>query len=180
MKIAFLDRDGVINTEVNYLYRIDDFRFTDRCVDGLLNLRNLGFQIVIITNQAGIAKGLYSVKDYFTLTEHLLRELTVSGVDILDIIYCPHHKKGVVKEFTLDCSCRKPLPGMIDRVKSEYDVNLEESIVVGDKSSDLQAGIAAGINNLFLVESGHNISDQDRMNYPVFLNLFEVSVDLGS
>jgi D-glycero-D-manno-heptose 1,7-bisphosphate phosphatase len=172
MKVAFLDRDGVVNKEVNYLHTIDDFEYTENCKEGLLQLRNLGYEIVIITNQAGIAKGYFSEEQYKTLTEWMLNDLESSGIKVLECLFCPHHVRGTVKGYISDCDWRKPGTGMIDFVTSKYPVNLTDSILIGDKYSDIEAGYHAGVGRLFLVESGHKLTEQIYHCNGVFRNLY--------
>jgi len=152
-----LDRDGVINKEVNYLHNIDEFEFTIDCIEGLRRIRDLGYEIIIITNQAGIARGFYSEEHYHILTDWYRAILKDNGIDILDIFYCPHHPSGNVKEFSRHCYCRKPSPGMIDQACAKYPIDLMNSILVGDKNSDMYAAIRAGIPRFFLVKTGHLI-----------------------
>ncbi|AIN13622.1 D-glycero-alpha-D-manno-heptose-1,7-bisphosphate 7-phosphatase [Yersinia pseudotuberculosis] len=171
MKIAFLDRDGVINKEVNYLYKIDNFVFTPNCIDGLRRLREKNFEIVIITNQAGIAKGFYSVDDYNDLTFWYREKLLSYGVDILDILYCPHHPNGCVPEYSIECNCRKPKTGLLEEVAKKYQIDIKESILVGDKQSDLNAGISFGISKVYLVETGHKIPKENYKKYHVYSDL---------
>ena len=91
MKAAFLDRDGVINREVNYLHNIVDFKYVPKTKQALRNLKELGYQIIIVTNQAGIAKGFFTEEDYYRLSRHYFQDLFESGITLLDIIHCPHH-----------------------------------------------------------------------------------------
>lgn len=173
MKIAFLDRDGVINNEVNYLHKISDFRYTYKCVDALKNIKAKGYEIVIVTNQAGIAKGVFKLEDYKKLTEFYMNDLAKKNITILDILFCPHHPDGIVDEFSCLCDCRKPKPGMFLKAINKYDINLEDSFMVGDKISDIEAAERAGIKNLFLVNSGHKIDAHT--NVPKYNNLYDIS-----
>jgi len=173
MKIAFLDRDGVINNEVNYLHKISDFKYTYKCIDALKNIIAKGYKIIIVTNQAGIAKGIFKMQDYKRLTEFYLNDLAKKNITILDILFCPHHPEGIVDEFSYSCDCRKPEPGMFLKAMSKYDISLEDSFMVGDKISDIEAAEKSGINNLFLVNSGHKISSPT--NIPKYENLYEIS-----
>lgn len=157
LKVAFLDRDGVINKEVNYLYRIEDFEFTTDCIDGLSKLRDLGYKFIIITNQAGIARGYYSEQEYQLLTDWYVSVLKKNGIDILDIFHCPHHPDGSIGQYSKRCHCRKPSPGMIEQACSKYPIDLFRSILVGDKNSDMYTAIYAGIPKYFLVKTGHTI-----------------------
>ena len=178
MKVAFLDRDGVINEEVNYLHQKSEFRYTHRCIEALQILKNEGFQIIIVTNQAGIAKGYFSITQYHSLMRFILNDLLENGINILDVFFCPHHEEGVIPEYSKKCFCRKPKPGLFLNAISKYNINLSESFVVGDKVSDIEAGRAAGLKKLFLVKTGHLIEDGG--NLEVFENLYSVSLFVQS
>lgn len=158
MKVAFLDRDGVINKEIDYLYKVKDFEYTNKCVSGLQSLISSGYKLVIVTNQAGIARGLFTIQDYRSLMNWMEDDLKQFGVNFLDILFCPHHPQGTVKNFTKNCNCRKPLPGMFIKAKNKFDIDMKNSIVIGDKKSDIEAGKSAGVGKAFLVRSGHPLS----------------------
>jgi len=174
-KAAFLDRDGVINNEVHYLHRIEDFVYTFRCKDALRSLNKAGFDICIITNQSGIARGLFTLEQYNELTDWLLSDLKNDGIEVLEIMHCPHHSYAILEEFRINCGFRKPNPGMINYLVAKYGFNLDASIIVGDKLSDIDAGRLAGVRSRFLVKTGHfhrHVSNQD---FFVVDNLFSVS-----
>ena len=179
IKVAFLDRDGVINKEVNYLHDIEKFEYTDDCKQGLLTLTQLGFHIIVITNQAGIARGYYDEAQYFELTNWYLNDLKNSGINILDVYHCPHYSKGVVAEFSVECDCRKPKPGMINSAIQQHHIDINASILIGDKTSDIEAGIAAGIPRNYLVRSGHDLptelSPELKPAPLIFDNLYQIS-----
>lgn len=177
MKVVFLDRDGVINREINYLYKTIDFEYTFKCVEALTNILSAGYQIIVITNQAGIARGIFTEGDYYELTKFYTQDLSSHGVDILDVFFCPHHIDGVVSKYKVDCNCRKPKPGMLLNAIDKYGVDISNSYFVGDKFSDVEAGDAAGIPNLALVESGH-LFDASMPPAPVYKNLYEFSLEL--
>lgn len=177
MKVAFLDRDGVINREVNHLHKIVDFNYVPKTKQALRNLKELGYQIIVVTNQAGIAKGFFTEEDYYRLSRHYFHDLFDSGITLLDIIHCPHHPNAVLEKYRASCFCRKPGPGMLLHAINKYSVDVEKSILVGDKVSDMEAAVNAGIKNYFLVESGHKISQEDYVKYSVFKSLYEVSID---
>ncbi|EGQ8315349.1 D-glycero-beta-D-manno-heptose 1,7-bisphosphate 7-phosphatase [Vibrio cholerae] len=174
MKIAFLDRDGVINREVNYLYRIEDFEFTPNCIVGLKRLIESGYKIVIVTNQAGIARGYYTTRDYELLTDWYCSELEKHGVNILDVFHCPHHPEGSVSEFSIECDCRKPNIGMLELAARKYDVDLHESLLIGDKESDLLAGKKFGLSKLYMVETGHAVNLESYDKYDVYPDIFSI------
>lgn len=178
MKVAFLDRDGVINKEVDYLHRIEDFEYTYRCTEGLQNLIRLGFGIAIISNQSGIARGYYTEQDYHQLTHWIKNNLRSKGIELLDIIHCPHHPTGSVKSFTKVCTCRKPKPGMIHQVAEQHSVNLKESILVGDRISDIDAAKRAGVGRSVLVESGHPFDSSSTGDVSIFPNLYKFTLSL--
>lgn len=174
MKVAFLDRDGVINEEVNYLHKKEDFKFTPHCISGLKRIISYGYKIIIVTNQAGIAKGLFTIDAYHELTEWYKEELLSMGVEILDVYFCPHHPEGVVPEYRIDCTCRKPKPGMLLNANAKYQIDLENSFIVGDKTSDIEAGLNFGLSRAYLVETGHKLSTADYRNYQVYPDLLSI------
>lgn len=175
MKVAFLDRDGVINKEIGYLHKIEDFEYTEQLISGLQSLILLGFSLVIVTNQAGIARGLYSLEDYRKLTDWMVDDLRRHRVTFLDILFCPHHPNGVVPNYTASCYCRKPLPGMFLNARDRFNIDMENSILIGDKESDVKAAAAAGVGRSFLVRSGHYFGQVSIPDIAIFDNLFEVS-----
>lgn len=162
-KAIFLDRDGVINKEKIHLFRVEDFEFIDGVFDACRCFISQGFLIVIITNQAGIAKGYYTESDYNILTDWMLERFIENGVYISGVYHCPHHP-----DFTGLCQCRKPAPGMILRAAGELGINLAESLLVGDKFSDVEAGRAAGIAGNFLITTGHRF-DHDEAKHKGFM-----------
>jgi D-glycero-D-manno-heptose 1,7-bisphosphate phosphatase len=159
---AFIDRDGVINEERNYVHQIDDFVFLPGAIHALRRLQDMGFLLVVVTNQAGIARGFYSLAQFDKLTNHMKQELRLGGVTISGIYYCPHHPNGAVKELAIDCDCRKPRPGMLLTAAKELGLDLAKSVLVGDKHSDILAGQSAGVPINILVESGHVCENEAR------------------
>jgi D-glycero-D-manno-heptose 1,7-bisphosphate phosphatase len=157
-KIAFLDRDGVINVDYGYVGKREDFVFLPNAVSGLKQLSSLGYKIVIVTNQAGIARGYYTENDFHKLTSWMLSELQGWGVEIEDVRYCPHHPEGIVDQYRVVCSCRKPESGMITGYLKNADFAVNEMILIGDKFSDLYSGKDAGIDKLFLI-SDNSVAD---------------------
>lgn len=141
-KVAFLDRDGVINVDHGYVSSINDFEWCDGVFEGLLKLKELGFELVIITNQSGIARGYYSEADFENLTKWMLAKLEKQGIPVLKVYHCPHSPE-------LCCECRKPKPGMILKAASELEIDLKNSILIGDKDSDIAAGLSAGVGKNF-------------------------------
>ena len=151
-KAIFLDRDGVINIEVNYLYRINDFEFIEGIFEACHHFQNLGYSIIIVTNQSGIARDLYKDKDFQVLTNWMIKEFKKNHINILDIFHCPHSPDS-------HCNCRKPKPGMLLNAKHKHNINMQNSWIIGDKETDIIAGISSGITNTILVKSGHKIDE---------------------
>ena len=139
-KALFIDRDGVINIDKVHVFLRKDFGFTPGIFDLCWSYLDKGFLIIVITNQAGIAKGIYTEDDFLKLTDWMIGEFKNKGITISKVYHCPHHP-----DFTGQCECRKPKPGMILKAKKEFDLDLSQSVLIGDKESDLQAGRSAGI-----------------------------------
>ena len=147
MKAAFLDRDGVINIDYGYVSNIKNFEFKNGIFELLDLLQKKGYKLFIVTNQSGIARGYYSEDDFHKLMNHIINELKKKDIEIMDYTHCPHHP-----DITGECECRKPNPGMILNLAKKYDINLKNSIMIGDKQSDIQAAKNAGINKNYLVK----------------------------
>lgn len=145
-KAVFLDRDGIVNIDNNYVYKVEDFEFCDGIFKVLQKFQKLGYLLIIITNQAGIARGFYDENDFFKLTEWMISKLYEHDIEIKKVYFCPHHPS-----FTGKCDCRKPNNGMILQAKDEFKIDLSNSILIGDKESDIEAGIKSGIDNTILV-----------------------------
>ena len=152
IKTIFLDRDGVINKEVNYLHKVEDFKFIHGVFDKCRYLQKLGYNLVIVTNQSGIERGLYKLKDYQIITKWMIGEFKKNNIQILDVFYCPHAPQS-------KCTCRKPSPGMFFDAKIKHNINMKNSWMVGDKESDIKAANDAGIENTILVRSGQKINE---------------------
>ena len=145
---VFLDRDGVLNHERDYLYKVEDFKFIDGVIDALLYLQSKNYVLFIITNQSGIGRGYYSEQDFKTLTKWMLKELMENKIEISKVCYCPHI-------YDDNCNCRKPKTGMIDAIMNSWNIDIENSWLIGDKDSDIQCALNVGIQNTIQVKSGH-------------------------
>ena len=154
IKTIFLDRDGVINKEVDYLNRIEDFIFIDGIFEACLSFNKLDYQIIIVSNQSGIARGYFTLFEYEKLTKWMLNQFSKKNISILDGFFCPHGPKS-------KCGCRKPRPGMIIDAMNKYNIDLEKSWMIGDKETDIEAANLAGISNTILLRSGHKINESD-------------------
>ena len=148
VKAFFIDRDGVINVEKEYLYKCDDFEFIDGVFDALRYLQFRGYKLFIVTNQSGINKNLYTDEDFKILTSWMLNLLNKESIYISGIEYCPH----TIEE---NCNCRKPKTGMIENIIRRFQIDLDESWLIGDKNTDIECANNAGIYNTIQVKSGH-------------------------
>ena len=153
-RCIFLDRDGVVNVERGYVHRIEDFEFISGAAEAICRLNKAGWMVVVVTNQSGIGRGFYTEADYQQLTMHIRSELAQIGAHLDAVYHCPHKPDW---NPPYGCNCRKPLPGLIFQAKEALGLDLCSAVLVGDKSSDIEAGRAAGISTCFLVESGHSL-----------------------
>ena len=153
-KAIFLDRDGVINIEKNYLYKIEDFEFISGVIDAMKYLQYKGYLLFIITNQSGIRRGYYTKDDFNNLTSWMIEVLKKQNITISQVEYCPHTPDD-------NCTCRKPRTGMIDNILANFDIDLENSWLIGDKSSDILCAKNANIKNTIQVKSGHTFSSSN-------------------
>ena len=159
-KVLFLDRDGVINIDHGYLYKPEQFEFIDGVFEGCRQFQQAGFDIAIITNQSGIGRGYYTESDFAKLTQWMVAEFNNQHINILDVKYCPHHPEKANPKYLKVCECRKPAPGMLLEVINQHQVDPKMSIMVGDKPSDMQAAINAGIATKYLVTTGKTLTEQ--------------------
>jgi D-glycero-D-manno-heptose 1,7-bisphosphate phosphatase len=169
IKTIFLDRDGVINKEVGYLHKTEDFEFIDGVFKSCLYFQSLGYQIIIVTNQSGIERGYYTEEDFHTVTNWMLKQFELQSVNILDVFFCPHGPES-------NCDCRKPKPGMFNQANDKYNIDMENSWMIGDKEADIQAANAAGIHNTILVKSGHKIDEKNSKSKFILDSIEQVSV----
>ena len=162
LKTIFLDRDGVINKDINYLHKIDDFEFIDGIFDVCLYFQSLGYKIIIITNQSGISRGYYNHSDYQKVTQWMLDQFKYKNINILDVFHCPHGPDST-------CDCRKPKPGMFLKAKDKHNTDMEKSWMIGDKERDTIAANSAGIDNTILIRSSHKV-DESNSNAKIILD----------
>lgn len=148
---AFLDRDGVINLDRGYVFRAADFEFVTGVFEGAAALQRLGFALVVLTNQSGIGRGLYSESDFLALTRWMNGRFEQHLVHIDGVFYCPHHPTEAFGDYRCECDCRKPAPGMLLRAARELNLDLARSAMFGDRVSDLQAAAAAGVPLRYLL-----------------------------
>jgi len=154
-KALFLDRDGVINIEGCYVHTRDTFRFQDGIFDLCRAAQALEYLLVVVTNQAGIARGYYTEGEYLDLTDWILANFLEHQIQIARVYHCPYHPIHGIGEYRRDSFDRKPNPGMLLRAKGEFDLDLASCLLIGDKLSDIAAGQAAGVGTTILLDSSH-------------------------
>ncbi|TGL10908.1 HAD family hydrolase [Leptospira meyeri] len=170
----FLDRDGVINEDFDYVYRMEDFQFKSEIFE-ICKLANANHYLVfIITNQAGIARGYYSERDFFILTKWMLNEFLNQSCSITKVYYCPYHPDFGNKRYKRDSNFRKPNPGMILKAAKRYSIDLENSILVGDQNTDVEAGFRAGVGKNFLLLNPNKKNQSHHSEATVIENLKDV------
>lgn len=143
-KAIFLDRDGVINIDDGYVYKTTDFKFFLDVFSTLRYFQKQNFLLFIVTNQSGINRGYFSLNDLETLNSYILKRLEEESIFISKIYFCPHNPKE-------NCDCRKPKPKMLLDAQKEFNIDMKNSWMIGDKESDMEAGYNAGIDNLILI-----------------------------
>jgi D-glycero-D-manno-heptose 1,7-bisphosphate phosphatase len=144
-KALFLDRDGIINIEKKYLYKPDDLEFIDGIFEVCRYACECGYLLVVVTNQAGIGRGYYTEQDFQDLTQWMMAEFAKRFITIFAIYHCPHHPQGGIGHYRMESFDRKPNPGMILKAQTDLGIDLSKSILLGDKESDIEAAINAGV-----------------------------------
>lgn len=144
-RVLFLDRDGVINVNHGYVHTPETTDWVPGIFDLVRAARQDGFAVVVVTNQAGIARGYYTLAQFEKYTRWMHAHFAQEGVPLLATYYCPHHPTAGVGDYLTVCNCRKPAPGMLLRAASDFGIDLSESLLVGDEQTDLEAGVAAGV-----------------------------------
>lgn len=150
-KAAFLDRDGVINVDHGYVSRWEDFEFVPGAIAAMQRLQQAGYALVVVTNQSGIARGMYGEADFQALSQRLAAHLAEQGLTLAAIEHCPHLPEAPLPAYRQHCDCRKPAPGMLLRSAAAQGLDLAGSVMFGDKPSDLEAAAAAGLRQGFLL-----------------------------
>jgi len=150
-KALFLDRDGVVNVDIGYLHTSDECVFNEDVFELVRAANHAGYVVVLVTNQAGIGRGYFTVDQFHAFTAWMLGEFDGRHARIDRVYYCPHHPEFGLGEYRQMCACRKPQPGMFEQARVDFDLDMEGSLMVGDKPSDLQAAARAGVAHRFLL-----------------------------
>ncbi len=156
-RAVFLDRDGTINVEKDYLHKIEDFEFIPGVPEAIKRLKDAGFLIIVVSNQSGVARGYFDEHAVNRLHRHIQAELASYGTSIDAFYFCTHHPEQGVGEYRVACDCRKGAPGMLLQAAHEHNIDLHNSFMVGDKLADIEAGERAGCRSL-LVLTGYGNS----------------------
>jgi D-glycero-D-manno-heptose 1,7-bisphosphate phosphatase len=176
-KALFLDRDGVINVDRNYVFRIEDFEFVPGIFELCRAAQDTGLVTIVITNQAGIARGYYSEDDFRRITSWMLDQFRLRGILIGHVYHCPFHPTAGIGEYRRESFDRKPNPGMILKARDDFALDLASSVLIGDKDSDLEAGRAAGVrHNLKLL---HDARAAHPPQPTQFTDLYAIGAWLG-
>ena len=175
IKAIFLDRDGVINEDYGYVYEIDRFSVIPGAFEAMRSFQENGFILVVVTNQAGIARGFYSESELDTLNSYMIKIFAAENINLSKIYYCPHHPtEGVIKSLTIKCCCRKPNIGMIKKAVSDHNIDLSRSWLIGDKLSDIKAGNTCDLAGSILVGSEQiPLANQKSLKYYNASNLLD-------
>ena len=178
-KAVFLDRDGTINIEKNYLYRIEDFEYVDGAIEALHILDELRYLLIIITNQSGIARGYYTEEEFLHLNQWMIEDLKQKGVHISEVCFCPHHLNGIVKKYAVKCRCRKPGTELFWQAQEKFRIDMGRSYAIGDKMRDVSICQESDVQGILLGESGNDIPNIDKQDVQGTIwrcgNLFEAA-----
>ncbi len=167
LRAVFLDRDGTINVEKDYLYRVADFEFLPGAIEAVHRLKEAGFLVIVVTNQSGVARGFYTLEDVAVLHRHLQLELQSAGTAVDGFYICPHHPERGFAPWRRDCDCRKGNPGMLLEAAAEHGIDLQRSYMIGDKAADIEAGRRAGCTSLLVLTGYGGATSRDLADDPV-------------
>jgi len=142
---AFLDRDGVLNVEKGYVFKVEDFEWQQGAIEAVKLLNEKGYYVFVVTNQSGIARGMYTEDNMKKLHDFMQEQLAAQGAKIDAFYHCPHHPEGKLFKYASFCDCRKPKPGMIFQAMDNHEVDTSKSFLIGDKPTDVRAAENAGI-----------------------------------
>ena len=143
---VFLDRDGVINKDLGYVFKIDDVEWISGSIEAIKLLNKKNFLVFVVTNQSGVARNFYSENDVKKLHRWMKNILKEKNAIINEFSYCPHHPDAINRKYRRECNCRKPNPGMIDKIIKNWQIDRKSSFLIGDNDTDIEAAYKAKIN----------------------------------
>jgi D-glycero-D-manno-heptose 1,7-bisphosphate phosphatase len=160
-RAVFLDRDGTINVEKEYLYKVEDFEFIPGAPEAIKSLKDAGFLVIVVSNQSGIGRGYFDEQAVEALHRHIQEELAGHGTSIDAFYFCPHHPEKGVGDYKIVCDCRKGEPGMLLQAANDHDIDLHRSFMIGDKLADVEAGERAGCQSILVMTGyGQSVSSE--------------------
>ena len=166
-KAIFLDRDGTINEEMGYINHLSRFKVFDFVYEAIRILNNEGYKIIVITNQSGLARGYFDKSLLERIHSNLLTDAQKNKARIDKIYYCPHHKNGIIAEYSKECDCRKPKPGLLLKARDEFNIDMSQSYIIGDRYKDMQFGLKNGLKTI-MVMTGYGLGEYtyQKNNWP--------------
>jgi D-glycero-D-manno-heptose 1,7-bisphosphate phosphatase len=164
-KAILLDRDGTINVDYGYVYKKKDLYFIDESIEGLKLLQKAGYLLIILTNQSGIARGYYTEEDFWDFQNFFNNTLKTYGIKIDGVYFCPHHPKGIIKKYSIECECRKPKIGMFRRAINDFAIDTSISYAIGDNLRDLEICKSTLVKGILIDNSLNCSSNNIKTNY---------------
>jgi D-glycero-D-manno-heptose 1,7-bisphosphate phosphatase len=179
-RAVFLDRDGTINIEKDYLHRPEEFEFIPGVPEAISIMKDAGYLVVVVTNQSGVARGYYGESEVERIHRHMDDLLAAQGTSVDGYYFCPHHPENGVGGYRKDCDCRKPLPGMLMKAATDLHIDLSASWMVGDKLADIEAGLKAGCRAA-LVLTGYGTDQRSLLadGVPVYADLLTAAMAIA-
>ena len=173
-KAVFLDRDGTINIDKGYVYQIKDFEFIEKVPEAIAEMKRLGYLVIVLSNQSGVARGYYSEDEVAELHKYLNEQLRKSGTEIDGFYFCPHHPDGIVGRYRRQCGCRKPGIGMLQHAVQDFGIDVGNSWIAGDRERDLFLGYDIPAKRILLEEGRNTLPcDINEKKYWIRKNLWE-------
>lgn len=171
IKVVFLDKDGTLIENIPYNVDPEKIKFCPGVPEGLKSLGESGYQFVIVSNQSGVARGYFSEQALLPVIERIQEMMDLAGTPLLDFTFCPHHPEGRVKEYSIDCPCRKPKPGMLLEAAQRYEIDLQNSWLIGDILDDVEAGKRAGCSTVLIDNGNETVWQMGSCRQPDFIAL---------
>ncbi|WP_303457413.1 HAD family hydrolase [Alteromonas sp. 1_MG-2023] len=176
VKALFLDRDGIINVDHGYVGQYENFEYVDGIFSLMKRFESAGYKIIIVTNQSGIARGLYSENDFHALMSRVQQDFQREGISFVPVYFCPHHPEHGIGEYKKQCTCRKPSSGMLKQAAQEHAIMLPSSIMIGDSWRDIEAGQDVKLAHCYFVSSKTPPANAQLENVTQVSSLNEISV----